>query len=177
MNKNNKTSHSFELRYATEEDLPRIVEIYNASIPGRRATADLEPVTVASRRDWFSRHDPDRRPILVCEIDGDVAAWVSFESFYGRPAFRNTAEISIYMAPGFQGKGLGRQILEQALERAQQAGIKTLLGYVFSHNEPSLKLFRSFGFEEWGRFPDIAEMDGKTYSLSILGKKWEPFHA
>jgi phosphinothricin acetyltransferase len=53
-------------------------------------------------------------------------------------------------------------------------GIKTLIGYIFSHNEPSLRLFRSFGFEEWGKLPNIADMDGKEYSLSIVGKRINP---
>jgi len=42
---------------------------------------------------------------------------------------------------------------------------------IFSHNIPSIKLFKSFGFKEWGILPDVAIMDGKEYSLSILGKR------
>ena len=44
----------------------------------------------------------------------------------------------------------------------------------FSHNDPSLRLFKSFGFAEWGKLPEIAEMDGKEFSLSILGKRVNP---
>jgi phosphinothricin acetyltransferase len=46
------------LRDATEADLPAIVAIYNAAIPGRTATADTDPVTVESRREWFAKHSP-----------------------------------------------------------------------------------------------------------------------
>jgi phosphinothricin acetyltransferase len=42
------------------------------------------------------------------------------------------------------------------------------VGYIFSHNEPSIRLFRAFSFEEWGHLPNIAKMDGKEYSLSIF---------
>ncbi len=41
------------LRPATEADLPAIVAIYNATIPGRMVTADTEPVSVDSRQPWF----------------------------------------------------------------------------------------------------------------------------
>jgi phosphinothricin acetyltransferase len=162
------------MRHATESDLPRIVVIYNSTIPTRQSTADTEEVSVESKRDWFRKHTPDKRPIIVHEIEGEVTAWVSFESFYGRPAYDHTAEISIYVASEYRGKGLGRQLLQEAIELTPSLGIKTLIGNIFSHNEPSLRLFRSFGFEEWGKLPNIADMDGKEYSLSIVGKRINP---
>lgn len=159
------------LRHAAEADLPRIVEIYNASIPGGRATADTEPVTPESRGEWFRGHDRQRRPLLVDEEDGEIRAWVSFEDFYGRPAYGRTAEISIYIAPADQGRGLGRQLLRAAQQFARDAGIRTLLAFVFAHNRRSMRLFRSAGFGEWGRLPGIAEMHGAEYTLCILGKR------
>ncbi len=99
---------------------------------------------------------------------------MSFESFYGRPAYDNTAEISIYVDQRCRGKGLGRKLLLEAINRTEYLKIKTLLGYIFSHNIPSFKLFRSFGFEEWRHLPDIAIMDGKEYSFFIMGKRIHP---
>ena len=162
------------MRRATENDLPRIVMIYNSTIPTRQSTADTEEVSVESKKDWLRNHTSDQRPILVHEIAGEIAAWVSFESFYGRPAYDHTAEISIYVASESRGKGLGRQLLQEAIDMTPSLGIKTLIGYIFSHNEPSLRLFRSFGFEEWGKLPNIADMDGKEYSVSIVGKRINP---
>ena len=57
------------------------------------------------------------------------------------------------------------------MKEAKTFGIKTLLGYIFAHNEPSLKLFSQFGFEEWAMLPDIALLDGVERSLKILGKR------
>jgi len=58
------------LRHAQPADLPAIVAIYNASIPGRMATADTEPVTVAAREGWYGEFDPDRRPLWVAAGQG-----------------------------------------------------------------------------------------------------------
>jgi L-amino acid N-acyltransferase YncA len=159
------------VRHATDADLPRIVEIYNATVPTRQATADTEPVSVDSRRAWFREHDPARRPILVQDVDGQVAAWLSFSSFYGRPAYRHTVEVSLYVAPEHRRRGVGRGLLAEAVRLAPSLGIRTLLGFIFSHNEPSLRLFRSLGFEPWGELPRVAEMDGREYGLTILGKR------
>jgi len=162
------------MRYAVKDDLPEIVAIYNSAVTTRLSTADTEKATIAAKAEWFQKHTPHKRPICVHEVDGRIAAWVSFESFYGRPAYDHTAEISIYVIPRHQGKGLGRQLLQNAIDMTPKLGINTLLGFIFSHNEPSLRLFKSCGFRQWGELPDIAEMDGRSYGLSILGKRVNP---
>ncbi|PLZ03725.1 N-acetyltransferase [Burkholderia sp. WAC0059] len=162
---------SLAFRDATLDDLPAIVEIYNATVPSRQVTADLEPVSVESRLPWFRAHGPDTRPLWVVEEAGRVVAWLSFSDFYGRPAYRHTAEVSIYLAEAARGKGLGRQLLAAALEAAPRLRIDTVLGFVFGHNEPSLRLFRRFGFEPWGTLPRVAVLDGVERDLVILGKR------
>lgn len=159
------------LRDATAADLPRIVAIYNDSIPGRLATADVDPVTVEQRRPWFERHSPQRRPLWVAENESGIAGWLSFESFYGRPAYDATVELSVYVATAHRRRGIGDHLLRRALEHAPALGVKTALGFIFAHNEPSLALFRRHGFAEWGRYPDIAVLDGVERTLSVLGKR------
>jgi phosphinothricin acetyltransferase len=100
-----------------------------------------------------------------------MMGWVSFQSFYGRPAYNATVEISIYLAADERGKGLGKEILRYCIDEAPSFGVKTLLGYIFAHNEPSLKLFRHFGFEVWATLPNIALIDGVERGLKILGKR------
>jgi len=109
---------SFTHRLAARDDLDQIVEIYNATIPSRRVTADTEPVSVASRVDWFEHHNPDRRPLWVAELEGRIAGWLSFSSFYGRPAYDRTAELSIYVDEPYRKLALGSYLLAQAIDRA-----------------------------------------------------------
>lgn len=157
-------------RIAQLEDLPMIVEIYNSIVAGRMVTADLEEVSVESRLAWFHAHTSDTRPLWVLEnAEGKIIAWLSFQSFYGRPAYNGTVEVSIYIAADERGKGLGRQILEFCVEQAPNFKIHTLLGFIFAHNAPSMRLFKTFGFEPWGHLPEVAEIDGKMVDLMILG--------
>jgi phosphinothricin acetyltransferase len=159
------------IRHATEQDLPDIVAIYNAAVPGRMATADLEPVSVESRLSWFKGRSPIHRPLWIIEIDGIIAGWLSFQSFYGRPAYHSTAEVSIYISPNYQKNGLGKQLLTKAVKESPNLGIKTLIAFIFAHNHPSLKLFQSFGFQSWGHLPEVADLDGVARDLLILGLK------
>ena len=156
---------------ASLDDLERIVAIYNSTIESRVVTADLEPVSVRSKVSWFQEHTPEKRPLWVVKDSKEIIGWVSFQNFYGRKAYDATAEISIYLAPEHRGKGLGKQILSHSMNECSRLGINTLLGYIFAHNEPSLKLFLDAGFEEWGYFPRIANLDGIERSLKILGKR------
>ncbi|WP_322970579.1 GNAT family N-acetyltransferase [Faecalibacter sp. LW9] len=164
--------NDLKYRNAVQEDLTRIVEIYNSTVASRLVTADTEPVSVESRQQWFDEHNAEKRPLWVVEnFNDEIIGWVSLQSFYGRPAYDGTVEISIYLDENQRGKGLGKQILKDCIDKSIQLGVKTLLGYIFAHNEPSIKLFQYFGFEEWAFFPNVAEMDGVERSLKILGKR------
>jgi len=159
-------------RNAAQTDLSKIVEIYNSTIPLRTVTADTEKVSVESRQKWFDEHSADKRPLWVIENAYDeIIGWVSFQSFYGRPAYDATVEVSIYLDPAQRGQGLGKEILQYCIEEAPSFGVKTLLGFIFAHNEPSLKLFRHFGFEDWATLPNIAILDGQERGLKIVGKR------
>ncbi len=157
------------IRDAREHDLPAIVAIYNAAIPGRMATADTEPISVESRRDWLMDRLPDRHPVWVWEERGQVVGWLSFGKFYGRPAYAATAEVSVYVDPAEQRRGIARGLMQQALARASELGLTTFLGFVFAHNTGSVALCRSFGFERWGELPRVAVLDGVERDLLILG--------
>ena len=167
-----------QIRVAVEADLSAIIQIYNAAIPSRLATADLEPISVESRRTWFRSHG-DRYPVWVITI-GDrnfqsdqnekIIGWLSLQMFYGRPAYHKTAEVSIYIDPMFQGKGIGKKFLSHAIAQCPKLNITKLVGFVFAHNAASRRLFERLGFTEWGFLPEIAELDGIDQSLVIFGK-------
>lgn len=161
----------FTHRVASHTDLDRIVDIYNSTIPSRLVTADTESVTVESRIAWFEEHTPERRPLWVTEFQGQITGWLSFSSFYGRPAYDQTAEVSIYVHERFRGKGLGSYFLSQALGHAPQLEINIVLGFIFGHNQPSLALFERFGFSRWGTLPGVATLDGAERDLVIVGRR------
>lgn len=159
-------------RDANPSDLKKIVEIYNSTISSGMVTADTEPVSVESRQKWFEEHNSAKRPLWVIENNSDqIIGWVSFQSFYGRSAYDATVEISIYLDETRRGKGFGKQVLRHCIDKSPDFGVKTLLGFIFSHNEPSLRLFYYFGFEDWATLPNVALIDGQERGLKILGKR------
>ncbi len=123
-----------------------------------------------AREAWWVDRDLTLHPVLVTERAGVVVAWGAFSKFKDRAAYAPTAEISIYVALEHAGRGLGREMLDALMERAPSCGIDRVLAICFAHNEPSVRLFRSNGFEEWGLLPDVCDFDGLRRSVVILGK-------
>lgn len=157
-------------RNATIDDLSAIVDIYNSIVPLGTITADTEPATVESRAEWFAAHNP-KRPLWIVEEEGKILGFLSFKSFYGRPAYNITVELGLYLSPSARGKGIGKMMLQKAIDDSPALGIENLLGFIFDSNETSIALFKHFGFEPWGTLPEVANVFGIPCTLIIMGRK------
>jgi L-amino acid N-acyltransferase YncA len=163
------TETEIKIRDAREADLPAIIRIYNAAIVTRISTAQLETVTLETRRNWLRDHSSNRHPFWVLEMGGEVAGWLTLKPFLPRDAYRDTAEVSLYVDEKFRRRGVGRALLAQATSRAPSLGINAMVGLIFAHNQPSLRLFEQLGFERWGLLPGVARLDKVERDLTIMG--------
>jgi L-amino acid N-acyltransferase YncA len=158
------------IRDAAEGDLPAIIDIYNAAIASRTATAQLEPVTLESRKHWLNDHPAEQYPFWVLEIDGRVAGWLTFKKLLPRSAYRGTAELSVYVHEQFRRRGVARHLLQEAIRRAPELELSALVGLIFAHNAPSIRLFEQLGFSRWGFLPRIARVEEVERDLTIMGR-------
>lgn len=163
-------TEEMKIRDATAADLPAIVDIYNVAVATRMSTAQLEPVTVESRREWLTEHSPDRHPFWILEMDGQVAGWLTIKPFIPRCAYSGTVELSVYVKEKFRRRGIARALLEEAIARGPSFEITAMVGLIFAHNEPSLHLFEQVGFVRWGLLPRVALLDGVERDLAIMGR-------
>jgi len=159
------------IRTAAAGDLTAIVAIYNQAVEQRFATADLEPVTVDQRLAWFHDHDPASSPIYVAERDGIVAGWCSLSAYRpGRAALRRTAEISYYVRTTDRGHGVGRALVQHAIDQAPRLGKHVLFGILLERNRASIRLLEKCGFALWGRLPNVALIEGELVSHVYYGR-------
>jgi phosphinothricin acetyltransferase len=160
------------IRIAAPEDLPAIVSIYNEAVLSRFATADINAVSVDSRRDWFAEHEPTRHPVYVWEDAGAVRGWCSLSPYRrGRMALRFTAEISYYVQRGSQRKGIASRLIRHAISDCETLQIKNLFAIVLEPNTPSCSLLEKLGFEKWGLMPCVADFDGQECSHLYYGQR------
>ncbi len=162
---------TLRIREATEGDLPAIVDIYNASVREGHASTNLRPVTVTRSTGWFRQHGAASRPIWVAEEGGKVIGWLSVRPFFRRPAYDATAKVLVYVAPEDRGKGVGTKLLNNAIFSGKMSGLSTLVCYLLAENEPARKLFEDSGFENWGRYPGVAKIDGAVRDLVVMGRR------
>ena len=162
-----------------QNDLPRILEIYNQVIERRTVTADLEPATVESRQEWFNFHlNNQKYPLWVYEIENQevgkqVVAWCSYYPFYDRSAYDVCAEISFYLDQAIHGKGIGKQCVNFLITQMPTYQLKTLIAFVFGGNSQSLGLLNRMSFSTWGKLPQVADMQDHFEDLIILGYRLE----
>ncbi|MGP9688287.1 GNAT family N-acetyltransferase [Psychrobacter sp. AOP22-C1-C5] len=177
----------FVVQRASKDDLPEILAIYNQSIAGKQATANLAPVTCEERMDWFEEHiNSPTRPIYIVraaiksvdnieqETLSPIVAWGSFSDLYARTAYHISTEISIYLHKANHSQGLGSALTHWMLTQAPSLGIHNVVALIFAHNHPSLGLFRKLGFEQWGYMPKVCDMDGFIADVVMLGKAVTP---
>jgi phosphinothricin acetyltransferase len=78
--------------------------------------------------------------------------------------------LSVYVDEKLRRRGVARALLEEAIARAPALEITAMVGLIFAHNEPSLRLFEQLGFARWGLLPQVALLDGVHRDLTIMGR-------
>jgi phosphinothricin acetyltransferase len=160
------------IRKAAMEDLAAITEIYNEAILKTVATFDTEPKTVEEQKPWFESHD-SKHPILVAEQDSTIVGWASLSKWSDRCAYSDTAEISVYVKEERQGKGIGKSLMQEILDKGKKVGLHTVVARIAESNEISVHLHEAFGFEHVGTMKEVGRKFGKLLDVHIMQKIYE----
>jgi phosphinothricin acetyltransferase len=145
-------------------DWPEVSATYEAGIRGRNATFETE---VPTSEAWDAAHTLR----LVALEDERVVGWAALSPVSDRCVYEGVAEDSVYVAPGFQGRGIGRELLTRLIEEAEAAGIWTVQCSVFPENRPSLELHRACGFRFVGVRERIGRLDGAWRDTVFLERR------
>ena len=139
------------IRPSTDADIPAIAAIYAHHVLHGTGTFETEPPSpadMASRRaDVLAKG----LPYLVAEQDGQVLGFAYCNWFKPRPAYRFSAEDSIYLAVDQGGRGLGRLLLGELAAQAEQVGVRKLIAVIGdSANAGSIGVHKALGFQHVG---------------------------
>jgi RimJ/RimL family protein N-acetyltransferase len=106
--------------------------------------------SVADERRYLKavRRHPDAA-VFVAETDAGIVGRLSI-SRDPHPASRHVADLGLMVAAQARRQGVGRALLEQAVDWARGAGVRKLELHVFPHNEPAIRLYEQFGFVREG---------------------------
>jgi phosphinothricin acetyltransferase len=163
---------AFEIRDARAEDLPDIREIYNHYVRNSVVTFDEDEMTLKEWRLKFAYLVKLDMPFIVAESpSGQVLGYALVTPWKQKKAYRYTVENSIYLGPASTGKGLGRALLGELLERSTVAGIKEVIAVIAdSGADASITLHERFGFEEVGRMGKVGFKFNRWLGTVLLQK-------
>lgn len=153
------------IRDLRPDDWPAVRTIYEEGIRGGNATFETE---TPSWERWDAVH-PELR--LVAERDGSVVGWAALSPASARHCYRGVGDVSVYVAEQARGGGLGRTLLEELVERSEQAGYWTLTAGVFPENEASIRLHNACGFRAVGIRERVGELRGHWRDVVLLERR------
>ena len=140
------------IRIAREEDVPRILAIYAPYIIDTTYTFEYTVPSEAEFLDRF-RSITAQFPWLVWEEDGIILGYVYGSAPYARAAYGWCAELSIYLIPAAQGKGIGRKLYLAAEEILRRQGYQVCYALITAENEGSVRFHQRLGYTVTAQFP------------------------
>jgi len=158
-----------EIRPMRPGDWPRVEEIYAQGIATDDATLETE---TPSREAWDDSHLDVGR--LVAVAGGRVEGWAALSPISGRCVYRGVAEVSVYVAEGARGRGLGTRLLDALVQRSEEEGYWTLEAGIFPENDASLRAFEKAGFRRVGLREGLGRQgDGEWRDVVLMERRSE----
>jgi phosphinothricin acetyltransferase len=159
------------IRPSTDADVASITAIYRHHVRHGTGTFEIDPPTesdmAARRSDVLAKG----LPYLVVEEAGQVLGFAYCNWFKPRPAFRFSAEDSIYMAPETHRQGLGRALLAELCASAERAGVRKLIAVIGdSANAGSVGLHKAIGFEHVGNIASCGWKFDRWLDIVLMEK-------
>ena len=160
------------LRELRDEDLPRVLDIYNHYVATSTVTFDEHPLSLAAYQAKAGLIREHGYPFIVAaDASGAVLGYAYTSPWRPRAAYRHTAESSIYLAEEATGQGLGRVLLTDLIDRSRAAGIRELIAVIADEGaDASVALHRKLGFREAGHLTRVGYKFERWLGTIIMQK-------
>jgi phosphinothricin acetyltransferase len=147
------------LRTMLDMDQEKVIEIYREGIQSGHATFTSD---VPTWQEWDASYRRDCR--IVAEEGGDVVGWAALKPVSSRPVYSGVTDISIYVAEGRSGEGIGGAMMAEIVRVSETVGVWTIRAHMFPENKVSERLHARFGFRVLGVCEKQGKMDLGPYA-------------
>jgi len=157
------------VRPSADSDIPAIAAIYAHAVIHGTASFELDPPDEAEMARRRKAVLDGGYPYLVAERGGTLLGYAYAGPYRTRPAYRSTVEDSIYVAPGAQGQGVGRALLEALIAQCEALDFRLMVAVIGDEeSKGSIGLHRSLGFEPVGILKGIGYKHGRWLSTVLM---------
>lgn len=157
-----------QIRDAEAADLETITAIHNHAVVHTTAIWNEDAVDIDDRAAWLADRTARGYPVIVAIDDSGVVGYASYAQWRPHSGYRHTVEHSVYVRGDQRGRGIGKTLMTELIERARAAGIHVMIGGIESGNVASIVLHERLGFAEVGRMPQVGAKFGRWLDLSML---------
>lgn len=163
---------SYEIRGATEDDVPDILALYRHYVRNSVVTLDEKAPRITKFRARFRHLQKLGYPFRVAvSPQGTLLGYAYVFPFREKAGFRKTVESSIYLGPASLGRGLGSALLGDLIERCREEGLSEMIAVIAdSGAEASMALHAKFGFTESGRMGKVGFKFGRWIGIVMMQK-------
>ena len=158
------------VRDAVDGDLEAVRRIYNDAVAHTTAIWNEVVVDLDDRRRWAAARRALGYPVLVAEVDGEVAGYGSFGDFRAFDGYRHTCEHSVYVGDRFRRRGIARALVVELEARARGLGKHAMIAGIEADNAASIALHAALGFTEVGRLPQVGCKFDRWLDLVFMEK-------
>src|SRR4051812_19009092 len=167
---------TLKIRPAALSDIPAITGIYAVAVEHGTASFELEPPDEAEMARRMQRLLEGGCPYIVAERNGAIAGYAYAGAYRARPAYRWSVEDSIYVAPEYQGGGVGRELLDRLIFEAEGRGFRQMIAVIGDspNQAPSLGLHRQAGFRLVGILENVGFKHGRWLDSVLMQRPLGP---
>ena len=159
------------LRSAESTDWEAIKRIYIEGINTKLATFESSCSVPDTGNDWFN--GKIEQSIFVATDNEEVIGWSALSPVSDRCAYGGVGEVSVYVSASSAGKGIGKMLLDQLVEFAEQNNIWTLQAGIFADNLASIRLHEKGGFRMVGTREKLGKLDGEWKDVVLMERRSE----
>jgi phosphinothricin acetyltransferase len=161
-----------DIRRAEQADLPALLDLYNHYVVHTPITFDIEPRTLAQRRQWLDGFATSgRHQCFVAVSGGNPIGYACSAKFKEKAAYDTSVETSIYVAPDAHRKGVGRALYATLFEALTGADIHRAYGGITQPNEASNGLHLLMGFRHIGTQTAVGRKFGRFWDVALYERE------
>lgn len=163
---------SFDIVDTTEADIPAITAIYAEAVLNGTASFELDPPDEAEMLRRFRAIRDQNYPYISAHAeDGSLLGYAYASAYRSRPAYRWTVEDSVYIGPGAQGRGLGRALLAEIINRCEALGFRQMIAVIGGADHlPSIRLHEALGFAHAGVLRHVGFKHGSWLDTVMMDR-------
>jgi phosphinothricin acetyltransferase len=161
------------IRRAQAADLSALLDIYNYYVLNTPITFDIEPRTLAQRQEWLEQFDTDgRHQCFTALVGGKPVGWACSAKFKEKAAYATSVEASVYCAPGYTRRGLGRQLYDTLFKSLRDVDIHRTYAGITLPNEASIALHAAMGFRPIGTQHEVGRKFGRFWDVALYERSF-----